>query len=181
MTHDVHVPRRGRHCWNLAPVESLGLARRLSLGGLAARKLPPIGELYTPRRRAFPEHCQCPVEALVVTIRRCTVLRRNAYSLKTSVSYVRTEASDCRATLGRCIAVRPRSRRAPTVRARSFRLEVPCEPVACALLDFCTGCEICIHRKRQKLIPLQSFFLCVLAITVGSVEDKTLTQSRFLL
>ena len=56
------------------------------------------------------------------------------------------------------------SRCAPTVRARSFRLEVPCEPVAYALLDLCTGCDIRMHRKRQRLIPLQSFFRCVLEI-----------------
>ena len=56
------------------------------------------------------------------------------------------------------------SRCAPTVRARSFRLEVPCEPVAYALLDLCTGCDIRMHRKRQRLIPRQSCFRCVLEL-----------------
>ena len=81
----------------------------------------------------------------------------HARGLSGSVTGLTQDAADNASTAGG-------SRCAPTVRARSFRLEVPCEPVAYALLDLCTGCDIRMHRKRQRLIPLQSFFRCVLEI-----------------
>ena len=48
---------------------------------------------------------------------------------------------------------------------------VPLTP--CALLDFCTGCDIRMHRKRQRHIRLQSVFGYVLEFhrkTVSSVS-----------
>ena len=60
----------------------LGPCKRAKPQWRSSAKLPPRGKLYTPRPRAVPEHCLRPVEAQDVSVRRCTVQRRHAYSLE---------------------------------------------------------------------------------------------------
>ena len=69
----------------------------------------------------------------------------HARGLSGSVTGLTQDASDNASTAGG-------SRCAPTVRARSFRLEVPCEPVAGALLDAVSGVSAASQQRRRKVV-----------------------------